>query len=334
MKRNTIIAVVVLLVVSIALFAVWKNTQTRAKYRGPLQKVTLQLKWLHQAQFAGFYAAAQEGFYKDEGLDVTIQPIGQDLSEGNVINRVDSGEVQFAVVGGDKVISARSEGKQIKAVAVIFQQSPVVLATLQSSGIKNLRDLVGKKIAIEKGQNTETIYRAMMNRAGVDTRKVKEVTVPLGLAPLAKGQADARMIYLINEALEYSKNGFLLNMIYPEDYDIQIYADTLVTSDKLINSNPDLVQRFVRASLKGWNWSIVNPIEAGQLSLKYNPQLFAVHEDNMMEAELPLVYTGKISIGGMDPAIWSKMVLTLLEEHLIKNKVRVEDIFTTQFLQP
>lgn len=332
MNKKYIISIAVVLIV-IIVGLVWRRISTDT-HGAPIDKVTLQLKWLHQAQFAGFYAAAQRGFYKAEGLDVTILPVGSDLSEKKVIERVDQGAVQFGIVGGDQVLLARENNKAVRAVAVIFQHSPVVFAALKSTGIKNLKDIIGKRMGIEKGQNTESIYRSMMKKAGIDTSEIKEITSSPGLGVLVGGIIDARMIYLINEGLEAKEKDYPINIIYPEDYGVQTYADTLITSDALIKQNPDLVQRFVRASLKGWSWSVTNPEEAGKLSQLYNPRLDISHEINMMQMSLPFIYTGGSSIGAMDAKSWNSMENIFFEGGLLKARVPLESVFTTQFLQP
>ena len=331
MNKKIIISAIVILIISLLGFLWWGISGFR--YSVPLEKVTLQVKWLHQAQFAGFYAADKNGFYKSEGLDVSILPVGNDLSEKSVIDRVAKGEIQFGVVGGDQVIEARAAGIPVKAIAVIYQQSPVVLAVLKSSGITTIKDLVGKRMAIEKGQNTETVYRAMMEKAGIDTKKIKEVVAPIGIDALARGEADARMIYVTNEGLEAQEKGYALNLFYPEDYGIQMYADTLITSDALIAQNPQLVQRFVRASLKGWNWAVAYPDDAGALSLQYGSSLVASHEVNMMKMSLPFIYTARSSIGGMSTSTWAEMEnIVAAESGLISTSTLVQNIFTTEFL--
>lgn len=331
MNKKIIISAIVILIIFILGFSWWRIPGFN--YSGPLEKVTLQLKWLHQSQFAGFYAAEKKGFYQSDGLDVSILPVGNDLSEMSVINRVASGEIQFGVVGGDQVIAARAEGIPIKAIAVIYQQSPVALAALKNSGITTLKDLMGKRMAIEKGQNTETVYRAMMEKAGIDTKKITEVNAPIGLGALAQGEADARMIYLTNEGLEAQEKGYDLNLFYPEDYGIKMYADTLITSDELIAQKPQLVQRFVHASLKGWNWAVAYPDDAGMLSLQYNPDLVASHEVNMMKMSLPFIYTARSSIGGMSTSTWQEMEdIVLNDSGIVGTSTPVQNIFTTEFL--
>lgn len=311
-KYITGVVILTLAVVGVTWWVDGKSGMT--SYRGPIEKVTLQLKWLHQAQFAGFYAAAQKGFYRDEGLDVSIKPVGEDLSSFHVIERVAKGEIEFGVSGADQVILARSEALPVKAIAVIFQQSPVGLAALQKSKITTLDKAVGKSTGVWSGQDTQIVFRAMLSNANIMRGKIKEVEIPSGVDYLLSGKVDTQMVYLINEGLLAKEEGYKLDIIYPEDYGVRFYGDTLVANDALIAQRPDLVARFVRATLKGWNWAIANPDEAAALSLVYDPHLSASHEKNMMRASLPFIYTSKVDIGGMDEAIWKEMESILFKK--------------------
>lgn len=328
MSNKKYFIVVLAVIVFVGLAVVWQKNQSAP----PLQKVTLQLKWLHQAQFAGFYAAVKQGYYKQEGLDVSILPVGDDLSAMSVIDRAAKGEIQFGVVGGDQVIAARSIGLPIKAVAVIFQQSPVGIISKQQKGITTLRNLVGKTTGVWRGQDTEIVYHAMMENAGMSISSVKEVDISSGVDQLLSGKIDSQMVYLINEGLEAKERGYSLSTLYPEDYSVRFYGDTLVTSDMLIQQNPDLVQRFVRASLEGWSWAVANPEEAAVLALDYNPKLPVAHEVDMMKESLPFIYTSITSIGGMATSTWEEMERILLKGGIINNTIPSGDIFTSKFL--
>lgn len=331
MYKKTILLLVIIFALIVFVAVWWIGTSTR-RSSGPLQKVSLQLKWLHQAQFAGFYAAAQQGYYKDEGLDVSISPVGNDLSSKKVIDRVASGEFQFGVTGANQVITARSDKLPVKAIAVIYQQSPVALVGLTKNGIKSLNDLTGKSTGVWRGQDTEIIYSAMLKNAGIDNTKIKEINISSSIEPLLAGKVDTQMVYLINEGLEIEERGYTVNAIYPEDYGVQFYGDVLIASDALIGQNPDLVQRFVRASLKGWNWAIIHPDQAAILSLRYDSTLNPTHQVNMMQSSLPFIYTSKMNVGGMNAKTWDTMQGILIREGLIKERIPVEDIFTTKFL--
>lgn len=332
MNKKITLWLVVVAALVVAGVALWVG-KTSQKYPGSLQKVSLQLKWLHQAQFAGFYVAAQKGFYKEEGLDVSISPVGEDLSSMKVIERVVNREFQFGVTGANQIIAARATKLPVKAVAVIYQQSPVALVGLQKTGIKKLADLIGKSTGVWRGQDTEAVYGAMLKNAGIDSARIKEVNISSSVEPLISGRVDTQMVYLINEGLEIRERGYALNTIYPEDYGVQFYGDALVTTDAMIEQNPDLVARFVRASLRGWNWAVEHPDQAAMFSLRYNSALNASHQTNMMQSSLPFIYTSKTDIGGMDAKTWNAMENILLREGLIKSRIPVEDLFTTKFLQ-
>ena len=128
--------------------------------------VTLRLKWLHQAQFAGFYTAEQKGFYENNGIDITINPGGIDFP---AVQMVAGGGDMFGVTGGDQILLARDKGVPIVAIAVIYPGNPFTMFALESSGISEPKDFIGKKIGIQPGANEELMYRAMMANAGIDT---------------------------------------------------------------------------------------------------------------------------------------------------------------------
>ena len=128
------------------------------------EAVTLRLKWLNQAQFAGFYVAREKGFYKAEGLDVNIQPGGPDFP---AVQMVTGGSEQFGVTGADQILIARSKGVPVVALAVIYRRNPFVLFSLAKSGIKTPKDYVGKNVGVKIGGNEELIYRAVLRQGRV-----------------------------------------------------------------------------------------------------------------------------------------------------------------------
>jgi len=127
--------------------------------------------------------------------------------------------------------------------------------------------------------------------------------------------------------------GYKLNIIYPDDYGIHFYADTLFTTDDLIARNPDLVRRFVRATLKGWTYAVENPTAIGPMIVKYKPDADAELESEKMTASLPLVNTGEDFIGWMKPEVWAGMEQTLREQGVLTQTVDVTQAYTMQFLE-
>src|ERR1700689_4216916 len=228
--------------------------------------VTVRLKWFNQAQFAGFYVAQDKGIYKAAGLDVNIQPGGPDFP---AIQMIAGGNEQFGVTGADQILIARSKGVPVVALAVIYRRNPFVLFSLAKSGIKTPADWVGKKEGVKIGGNEELIYRAVLAKAGIDKSKVDEIPVKFDMTPLLTGDIDVWPGYLINEVVAAQEKGFPVNIVYPSDYGIDLYADPLFTTEAVLKAKPDMVRNFVGATLKGWNAAIAAPEEAAKITLKY-----------------------------------------------------------------
>jgi ABC-type nitrate/sulfonate/bicarbonate transport system substrate-binding protein len=294
------------------------------------ESVTLRLKWFHQAQFAGFYVAKEKDLYKSAGLNVDIQPGGPDFP---AIQMVTGGNEQFGVTGADQILIARSKGVPVVALAVIFRRNPFVLFSLAKSGIKTPADYVGRNIGVKIGGNEELIYRAILAKAGVDKAKLTEVPVKFDITPLLAGAVDVWPGYLINEVLAAKEKGFDVNVVSPPDYGIDLYADTLFTTEKMLKEQPDVVRRFVTATLKGWSSAIATPEEAAQITVKYGAKLAYDHELAMMKASLPLLQPDAQPVGWMDAANWSATQRLLMDAGFQKAPVEIGKVFTAEFLK-
>ncbi|HEX4408677.1 MAG TPA: ABC transporter substrate-binding protein [Xanthobacteraceae bacterium] len=289
--------------------------------------VTVRLKWFNQAQFAGFYVAKDKGFYKAQGLDVNIQPGGPDFP---AIQMIAGGSEQFGVTGADQILVARSKGVPVVALAVIYRRNPFVLFSLAKSGIKTPADFVGKKIGVKIGGNEELIYRAVLAKAGVDKSKLTEIPVKFDMTPLLTGDIDVWPGYLINEVLAAKEKGFDVNIIAPSDYGIDIYADTLFTTEKMLKEKPELVHKFVAATLQGWNAAIASPEEAAKITVKYGDKLTYDHEFAMMKASVPLLKPDSKPVGAMDQTAWSAVQQLLLGAGFQKEPVNVAEVFSVK----
>ncbi len=291
--------------------------------------VTVRLKWFNQAQFAGFYVAQEKGFYKAAGLAVNIQPGGPDFP---AVQMVTGGNEQFGVTGADQILIARSKGVPVVAVAVIYRRNPFVLFSLAKSGIKAPADFVGKKIGVKIGGNEELIYRAVLAKAKIDKAKLTEIPVKFDITPLLTGTIDVWPGYLINEVLAAKEKGFDVNIIYPSDYGIDLYADTLFTTEAMIKDKPDVVGKFVAATLKGWGSAMAAPEEAAKITLKFGDKLTYDHELAMMKASIPLLKPDSKPVGYMDQAAWASAQTLLLGAGFEKNPVDLAKAVTTKFI--
>ena len=287
--------------------------------------VTVRLKWFNQAQFAGFYVAQDKGFYKSSGLNVNIQPGGPDFP---AIQMVAGGNEQFGVTGADQILIARSKGVPVVALAVIYRRNPFVLFSLAKSGIKTPADYVGKTVGVKIGGNEELIYRAVLAKAGIDKSTLTEIPVKFDITPLLTGAIDVWPGYLINEVLAAKEKGFDVNVVYPSDYGIDLYADTLFTTEQMLKQKPDLVRRFVAATLKGWNDAIAAPEDAAKITVGHGDKLTYDHELAMLKASIPLLKPDGKAVGAMDEAGWRTAQQLLISAGFQKEPVNVAAAFS------
>lgn len=296
-----------------------------------LKKVVVRLKWINQAQFAGFYMAKEKGYYKDAGLDVDIRPGGSDFPS---VQMVSSGSEDFGVTGADQILMSREKGAPVVALSVIYRSTPFVLFTLKSSGIASMKDLEGQKVGVKLGGNEELTYRAMVNKAGVKAKSISEMPVKFDLSPLLTGQVKAWPGYVINEVIAAQEQGEEVNVIYPSDYGINFYADTLFTTEKMIQKDPETVKGFVQATMKGWDYAINHPDEAAQVTVQFGDQLNLEHETKMMKASIPLLEADKGPLGQMEESQWSTLQDSLIDVGFLKKKQDLASAFTNEFIQP
>jgi NitT/TauT family transport system substrate-binding protein len=297
------------------------------KAKAPLEKVPLQLKWLHQAQFAGFYIAQKKGFYGAENIGVSFHVRNQDISLDQVVAELVSGKSSFAIVGGDVLLTARAKGNPIVGIAVIFQRNPYVYAVLKSSPIRRPKDLIGKKIMVPPDGSIQHV--ALMKKLGIDENLVHQVPFVRDVAPLVNGRIDAHMVYRTGSALMFEEKGIELDFIWVDDYGVRLYADTLVTTEKMIQEKPELVERFLKATLKGWRYAIENPKEAVAETLAFDPSLSKESQMQMMQIQMPLIHTGEHPIGWMDPSVWKEMQKIL---SIPDDQFKIDSAYTMDFL--
>jgi len=294
----------------------------------PPDEVTVQLKWTHDAQFGGFYAADQKGYYAAEGLAVTLLPGGPDI---DVLRSVVDGKAQFGVAGAVELIPARAEGKPVRAIATTYRRNPTVFFALSSTGITRPQDFAGKKIRAISDQ--PLVLHAMTARLGIRPDQYTEVNLPSDVALFASGEVPVWGAYVTALVLTVQRAGYQVNVIYPDDYGVHLYGDTIFATDDLIAQNPDLVLRFLRATLKGWTYAIENPDAIGPMVVKYKPDADAELETTKMTASVPLIHTGEDHIGWMRAEVWQGMHDILLEQGLLDEPLDVGEVYTMEFLE-
>ena len=294
-----------------------------------LDEVTVRLKWVHQAQFAGFYVAAEKGFYRAQNLEVKLLPFS---FEEPTMEAVVEGKADFGVKSASEIIQARAEGLPVKAFAVIYQDSPLCCYSLKESGITKPQDFVGKTIGLKPGQIT-LAYLVMLEKLGLDRSAMTEVQIGYGVDELISGVTDVSTGFSINEPHQAIEAGHEVNIILFADYGVKVYDDVLFATEETIANNPERVSRFLRATLEGWRYAVEHQEEAVDIVLKYATDTTKSHEGYMLRQSIPLIHTGDSPIGWMTRDRWNHTHGILLQAGAIAQQVDVDEAYTMQFLQ-
>lgn len=287
----------------------------------PLEKVVLQLKWLHQFQFAGYYAAQKEGYFREAGLDVDIRQ--RDLRKNNIRQVID-GDAQYGVA--DSILFLYLAKKApIKIVAPIFQHSPQVFFTLKSSGLDSPYKLGGKRVAFYKQDTDGFATLAMMQQLKV-TPLYERIVNKTDPNILVRKEVDVYAGYLTNEAFTLRHEGYDINIINPLNYGIDLYGDMLFTSTKEATEHPDRVKRFKQAVIKGWYYAMSHKKEMvnyilQNYHLKHKSFAHLMHEANALDN---IISQQTVPIGTLD-AGRVRFINDLMKQHgLITNNIDIE----------
>lgn len=294
--RPSIFAGLLPCVASIALALLSGNCEAEK-----LEKVTLQLKWKHQFQFAGYYAAVAKGFYQEAGLEVALV---EAKSGEPYVDPVLNGQAEFGVASSELVV-LRAQGKPVVALAPIYQHSPLVLIVGGDSGIDNVHELVGKRVMIAP---EEAELFAYFEAEGLDTKSLQIIPHEYSPRKLLAGEVDAVSGYSTDEPFDLDAEGFHFSLFRPRSGGIDFYADTLFTTEQQIREHPDRVKRFLDASLKGWRYAFEHTDEIVDLILtKYAPDHSRAHLEFEAEESRRLIQPELVEIGYTNPGRWENI---------------------------
>lgn len=318
--RHSFVAVFAMAVLAVGAYA------TPVPSGKSLDKVSLQLKWKHQFQFAGFYAAIEKGFYEEAGLEVTIIEGGPGI---DFIETVVSGEAEYGVEMADLLLR-RVEGAPVVVLACIYQHSPIALMSLAESNIRSPHDLIGHKIMLRP--ETEADLRAMISHEGIKPGVIEMIDHSFNLEDLINGKVDAMSLYSTAYAGELKSRGIAFNSLTPISYGVDFYGDCLFTSEEEIEKHPRRVRDFRGASLKGWEYAMNNPDEIAELiHEKYAPGKSV--EVLLSEAEEmePLLLHKVIEIGHINPGRWKHIGDTFVSQGMLNSDYSLDGFIYEPF---
>ncbi|HXG76599.1 MAG TPA: ABC transporter substrate-binding protein [Gaiellaceae bacterium] len=308
---------------------------------GELTPVTLQLKWVTQAQFAGYYAAADQGFYEDEGLDVTIKPGGPDIVPEQVVL---GGQAEFGIDWLDNLLATRDQGQGIVNIAQVFTRSGMTELTWKDSGLDEITDLRGKKVGVWLGGNEHKLFAAL-TKNGLDPQKdVNVVAQPFDMNLFLSREVDAAAAMTYNELaqvleVENPETGELyqledLNVFKMSDLGTGALEDGIFVREDWIadEANQDVAKRFLKASFRGWIYCRDNPDECVDIVLANGPTLGEGHQRWQMNEINALIWPAPLGIGIMNPDDFANTAQIALDYKIIKSPAS-EDAYRTDLAE-
>ena len=263
-----------------------------------LEKVSLQLVWLDQFQFAGYYVAKEKGFYKDVGLKVELKPFKYRL---NTTTEVTQNRATYGV-GRSSLIIDKYNGAKIKLLSAVFQSSPLILLAMKNSNIRTIKDFVGKKIMSTDDATMTAALTAMIEHKNVSLSMMTEIKHTFNIQDLIDNNTDLMASYTSNEPFILEQKGLEYTIFDPKDYGFDFYSDILFTSEDEIKHHKQRTIHFKNASLKGWTYAFNHIEETVDLILKkYNKQNKS-RKSLIFEAQKlkELAYFNNVKLGNID----------------------------------
>ncbi|WP_421901856.1 ABC transporter substrate-binding protein [Maridesulfovibrio sp.] len=278
-----------------------------------LDQVTLQLKWFHQFQFAGYYAALEKGFYEEEGLDVSI--VERDLRH-NPIDQVLKGQADFGI-SNSEVLLHYLNGKNVVLLASVFQHSPLVFISKTQPLIHTAKDLKDKNILMSSASQ-DIELKVMMERNGISLDDVNLVDRFATPEDYFDPSIDVIAAYITNQPYYLKKENVPYSIIYPYTHGVDFYGDTLFTSRSQIQKHPERVSKFVRASLKGWQYALEHPQELVDIiAEKFGSLKSKEHLKYEADTIRTLILPNLVRIGHNNPVRWEQIGAEFKQQGLV-----------------
>jgi NitT/TauT family transport system substrate-binding protein len=296
-----------------------------------VDKIRLPMGYIPNVQYAPFYVAQTKGYFEANNLEVTF-----DYSpETDGVALVGANELQFAVVSGEQVLLARAQQLPVVYTLAWWQDYPVAVASLKENGIRTPADLKGKKIGLPGLYGANYIgLRALMSANGLAESDVQLVSVGYNqVEALVSKQVDAVSIYANNEPIQLARKGYEVDVLRVADYS-HLISNGLITNEKTLAENPDLVRRMAEAVAKGISYTLANPDEAYMICGQFVEGLTSgdqvVQKDILLSS---MAFWKAQKVGMSDPQAWENMQQVLLEMGLLTQALDLSKAYTNQFFQ-
>ncbi|MBI2879964.1 MAG: ABC transporter substrate-binding protein [Candidatus Tectomicrobia bacterium] len=287
-----------------------------------------------------FFAAWGTGRYQKEGLDVTIQ---RGHGSKATISTVFSGKSHFGEAGVGTAIISRSQNANVKEIGMIYHNDQSAVITLKGSGIRTPADFKGRRLGVVAASSTRTIFPAVLRRNGLKESDVTFVTMtPAALSSsLLAGQVDMFLTFAVTAvplSFQAKAMGREVVLIPYGEHGVSLYGNGIITSDALIEKNPDVVRRFVKATLEAAVWAVEHPVEAANFLLKFQPSVTPESALEQWKTTIRFVVIPeslKTGLGYMERdkmAFTQEVIEEFMKDKLGPVKVKAQDVYTNRFI--
>ncbi len=294
----------------------------------PLKKVSLQLRWDHQYQFAGYYAAKWQGYYADAGFDVEIRSAV--MQDGNILSatgEVADGKADYGVGAAD-ILLARELGKPLVVVASIYQQSAAVFYAREDSPFSSPMDLLNLVVSRNINDLIDIELQAMLMSEGIDIGKIRSIPQSTDLEDFANHVSDVFSGYIIAEPYQLNQKGIPFRTLRPVDYGIDFYGDSLFTAEKTVKKDPAAVERFRIATIKGWEYALDHPDEVSARITSEMPRTAVIiggtysgFNEFQIAGVQKLTLYPFVSVGNTNPNRWRHMSALMQNLGIMKEQI-------------
>ncbi len=296
--------------------------------------VTFQLNWMAGGPNAGFAAALAEGYYKAAGLDVTLV---QGNGSGNTAQLVANGRAQLAYADAVAVMQLIAKGAPMKVVSTVYQSNPNAVMSLKKANIKSVKDLVGKKVGVPSGSSQTTMLPLLWKANGIKESDINTIDMPpSSMVPaLLQGQVDAVLGTIDAYQIQAESQGAQLDVYRFADHGVPTVSTSIFASNDYLKSNPDVVKKFIAASLKGWSFALDHPEQAIKDLKKVFPELNEKLATQELAAITPLFCSGGAKyIGKAEDGLWTKSQELLAEVKLLPAGQDPKSYYSSDYLPP
>jgi NitT/TauT family transport system substrate-binding protein len=318
-----------LTVAVLAFLLACRGSSSQSDANTGLTKITLQADWYPQPEHGGFYNALVKGYYREEGLDLTIQPGGPYVV---VPQQVASGSVQFGLASSDQILESVADGQPLVAVAATMQRDPQGIMVRKDSPIHSFADLNGHTVAVKLGS---TWFEYLLKRYKLD--QVHEIPATFSVANFIADPQYIQQAFATSEPYFAQQAGIETRVLLTSDAGYDPYR-VMFTTRSFLNDHPDVVAKFIRASVKGWRDYLNDPSPANAAISKLNP---ALNQQWMQFTCKALREEGFVTgddrsgarLGRMDAARWKTMYEQLLDLKVIEKPFDPTTAYTLQFVE-